>query len=158
MGISMGVGILLLLATATTQVNANELTVLHDATPPPAYLDLGAPGDSVGDMRIWHFNGKTQDGTEVVMDWIMTTTGLTTAGAGVASRVTLGVFSFTEEDADQILLQGVGLYPATDSTFKPASSLSRAIIGGSGKFARASGEVVSAHLEDGNWKHEFHLK
>ena len=87
----------------------------------------------------------------------MTTTriGNTANGEGIESRVTLGVFSFNGEDGDQVLLQGVGLYPASDSTFKPDSSLVRAIIGGTGKFRGASGDVLSTHLADGTWRHEF---
>ena len=137
--------------------HAHSLSVLHPATPTPTFLDLGAPGDSVGDQRLWHFNGVTPAGAPVVMEWIMTTTriGNTANGEGIESRVTLGVFSFSGEDGDQVLLQGVGLYPASDSTFKPDSSLVRAIIGGTGKFRGASGDVLSTHLADGTWRHEF---
>lgn len=135
----------------------HTLTVLHPATPPPTFLDLGAPGDSVGDQRLWHFNGVTLAGAPVVMDWIMTTTRIdrSVEGEGIESRVTLGVFSFTGEDRDQVMLQGVGLYPATDSTFKSDSSLVRAIIGGTGRYQGASGDVLSTHLADGTWRHVF---
>ncbi|MGA0104475.1 MAG: hypothetical protein ACO3LH_12300 [Steroidobacteraceae bacterium] len=136
-------------------VMRDDLVVYHPATAPPTYLDHGAPGDSVGDVRIFHFTGTTGDGAPVVMDWIMTTTGLDSAELGVESRVTLGVFSFSGQDEDQILLEGVGLYPAADSTFVPNSLLVRPIIGGSGRFKGASGQVTSVHLEDGSWMHAF---
>ncbi|MGA1464039.1 MAG: hypothetical protein ACO37Y_12750 [Steroidobacteraceae bacterium] len=136
-------------------VMRDDLVVYHPATAPPTYLDHGVPGDSVGDVRIFHFTGTTGDGAPVVMDWIMTTTGLDSAELGVESRVTLGVFSFSGQDEDQILLEGVGLYPAADSTFVPNSLLVRPIIGGSGRFKGASGQVTSVHLEDGSWMHAF---
>jgi len=150
-----------LMAHTGTAVSAarpgRTLTVLHPATPAPTFLDLGAPGDSVGDQRLWHFDGVTRGGAPVKMEWVMTTTrlNLSAEGEGVESRVTLGVFSFTGDDRDQVMLQGVGLYPATDSTFKSASSLVRAIIGGTGKFRGAAGDVLSTHLADGTWRHEF---
>lgn len=111
-------------------------------------------GNSVGDVRIWHFSGRTESGEPVVMEYIMTTTRIDDS-AGIESRVTLGLFSFTEDYIDQVLIQGVGLYPSKESTFKPNSSLTRAIIGGTGKFRGARGEVVSTHLVDGTWQHEF---
>ena len=137
--------------------HAPTLTVLHPATPAPTFLDLGAPGDSVGDQRLWHFDGVTLTGAPVVMEWIMTTTRIDNSadGEGIESRVTLGVFSFRGEDGDQVLLQGVGLYPASDSTFEPDSSLVRAIVGGTGKYQGATGDVLSRHLADGTWRHEF---
>ena len=133
------------------------LVVYHGPTEPPVYIDNGAIGDSVGDVRIFHFTGTTDDGSPVVMDWIMTTTGVNTTDEGGESRVTLGVFSFTGADVDQLMLEGVGLYPGVDDTFTPNSVLVRPIIGGSGRFKGASGEVVSTHLEDGSWTHEFRL-
>lgn len=135
--------------------SAHKLTVLHEPTPAPTYLDMGEPGNSVGDMRIWHFSGKTESGDSVVMEWNMTTTRIDNSSEGVESRVTLGVFSFTDGYLDQVLIQGVGLYPSSESTFKPDSSLTRAIIGGTGKFKGAIGEVVSTHLVDGTWQHVF---
>lgn len=132
-----------------------DLVVSHGVAPAPVYLDNGEKGESVGDVRIWHFEGTTGEGASVVMEWIMTTTGLDTAGEGAESRVTLGVFSFTGFDEDQILLQGIGLYPNTSNTFKPNSRLTRAIIGGTGKYKGACGEVLSVHKDDGSWEHTF---
>lgn len=137
---------------------ASELAVWHPATEPPTYLDHEPIGiDSPGDVRIFHFDGKTWDGKKVVTDWIMTTTA-ENAAEGANSRVTEGVFSFGDNHDDQIIIQGAGFYANASNTFKPASTLSRAIVGGTGKYAGASGVVVSKHLEDGSWVHEFDLR
>jgi hypothetical protein len=84
----------------------------------------------------------------------MTTTGINTI-PGADSRVTLGVFSFKNKIEDQILIQGVGLYPNDQDTFVSDASLTRAIIGGTGRYAGVSGVVVSTHLKDGSWIHDF---
>ena len=137
---------------------ANDLAVLHPATEPPTYVDVEPKGvDSPGDMRIFHFDGETRGGKKVVTDWIMTTTAESTL-EGANSRVTEGVFSFDENHEDQIIIRGVGFHANASNTFKPATTLSRAIVGGTGKYAGANGVVVSEHLEDGSWIHTFDLK
>ena len=133
----------------------SALIVYHPPTEPPTYIDQGLPGDSVGDQRIFHFDGQTDSGEVVVMDWIMTTTGIDTAEFGAESRVTTAVFAFTDFDKDQIVIEGVGLYPVEGDTFVPNSMLVRAITGGTGRFKGAVGEVISIHLVDGSWMHAF---
>ena len=54
----------------------STLTITHQEVPAPTLLDLGEPGASVGDMRLWHFNGQADDGSQVRVDWKMTTTGV----------------------------------------------------------------------------------
>ena len=134
-----------------------QIVVLHPAVPAPTYLDLGAPGDSVGDMRIWHFAGKTVSGEPVVIDWIMSTTSLNAKGPGIESRVSIGIFSFKGADGDQITLLGTGLYSQSANTFKDLV-LDRGISGGSGKYSGIMGDVKSTHLSNGSWKHVFNLK
>ena len=145
------------LVAEATYANASDLSVTHPATPAPTYIDLGPPGDSPGDVRVFHFEGKTREKKTVVMEWIMTTTGIDTI-TGANSRVTLGIFSFKNQIEDQIVIQGVGLYPNDNDTFNPDKSLTRAIIGGTGRYAGASGVVVSTHQVDGSWSHDFRLR
>lgn len=134
------------------------IAVTHPATEPPTFIDNGTPGESAGDVRIFQFDAKTEDGDVVRTDWIMTTTGVDTPQANVDSRVTLGVFSFDSDLKDQIMLQGVAFYPGEGATLEISSSSIRAIIGGTGRFAGATGFVESMHLEDGSWRHVFHIE
>ena len=134
------------------------LTIVHGPTPAPTLLDMGEPGDSVGDVRIWRFSAKSSDNQAVMMDWLMTTTGYAAHTTELESRVTLSVVSFDVKGKDTIQLQGVGLYPVTGSTLKTEDVLERAVIGGTGKYVGASGAVTSTHLADGSWRHVFHLE
>jgi len=153
---------LLLLLTAIftfsgVAVAQQTLTVTHGAVPVPTYLDLGEPGDSAGDQRIWQFDGQTADKKSVMTDWIMTTTSRTSSIKGLESRVTLGVFSFGKDKKDTILIQGLGFYPTTGSTLKSDAVLERAVIGGTGQYAGAVGVVTSTHFDDDTWQHVFTL-
>jgi hypothetical protein len=139
-------------------VAQQSLTVTHGAVPAPTYIDLGEPGDSAGDQRIWQFDAQTANQEPVMTDWIMTTTSQTSLVKGLESRVTLGVFTFGKTVKDTILLQGIGFYPTTGSTLKSDAVLQRAVIGGTGKYAGAVGTVTSTHLANNTWQHVFSLK
>ena len=136
----------------------STLSITHGPTPAPTTLDMGQEGDSVGDVRIWRFSARSSDNKDVMMDWLMTTTGYAAHTTELESRVTLSVVSFDDKGKDTIQLQGVGLYPITGSTLKTEDTLERAVIGGTGKYVGASGAVTSTHLADGSWRHVFHLE
>ena len=136
--------------------DGGTVTVSHPEVEPPTYIDNGDEGPSVGDVRLFHFDGIADDGTAVLTDWIMTTTGVDVTETGVQARLVTGVFAFGT-DGDQLILEGTALYPGEGATLKVSSSTIRSIIGGSGKYAGASGWVESTHLEDGSWQHTFHL-
>ena len=135
-----------------------QLEVLHDAITPQATLDFGAPGDSSGDMRLFSFSGSSADGRSVTMDWVMTTTGPSQQITGAERRTTSGNFAFGTQETDQLVIQGIGLYASGESTFTSGRSLVRMITGGMGRYAGATGQVLSQHDEDNTWSHTFYLE
>jgi hypothetical protein len=145
-------------ALAGQALAEQTLMISHGPVPTPTYIDLGALGDSVGDQRIWQFDGQTTDQQNVVMDFMMITTGQGSATSGMERRVTIAVFSVGPDAKDTILIQGVGLYPKAGSTIKSDSVLQRAVIGGTGKYAGAIGTITSTHLPDDTWQHAISLK
>jgi hypothetical protein len=149
--VGIAVGLVALVQGAT----AETLRVTHPEPEAPVIVTTSPAGvDSPGDTRFFHFSGVTEDSTDVVMDWMMTTTATGTA-EGANSRITQAVFSVGGAGGDQIILMGVGMYPDETNVFPAESSLVRAIIGGTGAYAGARGVVVSTHDADGFWVHEF---
>jgi hypothetical protein len=136
--------------------SARTVTVTHPEVQPPTLLDLGDEGPSVGDVRVFHLDATADDGSAVTVEFLMTTTAVDTPEVGVQTRVATGVFSFGN-DGDQLILEGAALYPGEGATLKVSSSTIRSIIGGSGKYAGASGWVESIHHDDGTWEHVFHI-
>ncbi len=141
-------------AGCADDADGRTVIVAHPATPAPTYLDLGAAGESAGDVRIFNFPGTTDDGAPVRTDWIMTTTAIDMPEAGVETRIAKGVFTFGDE-GDQLILEGAALYPGEGATLAPATRVVRSIIGGSGAYAGASGSVESVRADDGSWTHTF---
>ena len=141
---------------STVALAAETLKVSHGIPPQPVYLDLADSGESVGDQRIFSFEGASSTGQDVAMHWVLTTTA--EGENGVDTRMTEAVFVFSGEEAGSLSVSGIGSYPRQDSTVKVDSTLERAVVGGTGAFAGAHGTVVSTHLPDGTWKHEFILR
>lgn len=134
-----------------------QIIVTHPAVPPPTFLDHGKPGQSIGDVRLWHFPAKADDGTMITTDWIMTTTGLVSE-KGMEYRMTSAVFSFDDGTKDQIVIQGIAKYPSAKATLEEATSTRRAITGGTGKFGGVGGWIETEHLADGSWRHTLFIK
>lgn len=137
---------------------AETVVLTHGKVPAPTLIDLGPVGDSVGDQRIWHFLGTSQDNVSVMMDLMMTTMALSSDPSGFDSRMTDAVFSFGEGTGDTLLVHGIGPYPKGARTVQASLTLERAIIGGTGKYAGARGTVSSKHLDDGTWQHIFSIE
>ena len=147
-----------LCAALAPQAQADTLTVLHGPVPQPTYVDLGPQGDSVGDMRIWHFMGAVQGDLAVSIDFIMTTTAHSDDPAQLDNRMTDAVFVFGADTGDSLMVHGLGPYPKKGSTVQTKATLERAIIGGTGKYAGAGGTVLSTHLDDDTWQHLFNIQ
>jgi hypothetical protein len=145
------------LFTASLSIADTKIIVTHPEVPPATFLDFGKPGQSIGDVRLWHFDAKADNGSKVTTDWIMTTTGLV-ADQGMEYRITSAVFSFDDGTKDQLVIQGVAKYASDKATLKEATSTRRAITGGTGKFAGIGGWIETMHLSDGTWQHTLYIK
>lgn len=140
-------------AVMTPAFAQTTLTVLHGPTADPTYIDLGPAGDSVGDQRFFEFGGTTTENETVLLDFLLTTTAMPADGSDLERRMTLAVFSFANGPDDQLIVQGIGQYPRAGSTVTLNATLQRAIVGGTGRFAGATGTMASTHLADGSWQH-----
>jgi hypothetical protein len=139
-------------------VQASEtLTVVHSALAAPTLIDNGLPGQSVGDVRIFQFDAQTTSGDNITVDWIMTTTGVEKSSIG-EYRMSAATFSFGSTTQEQIVIQGIAQYSSANETLKSTVSTARAVTGGTGKYANASGWMETTHLSDGTWKHVLYLK
>ncbi|MDG1250431.1 MAG: hypothetical protein P8O75_07395 [Gammaproteobacteria bacterium] len=149
---------LFLFSLSASVVAQTTLTVTHGPLASPTYIDGGASGDSVGDVRIWRFDAQASTNEPAVMDWLMTTTGQVDSATQLESRMTTSVVTIGSAGKDTILLQGIGMYPTAGATLKRNAPLERAVVGGTGRYAGVIGTVYSTHLPDGSWSHVINLK
>jgi hypothetical protein len=141
---------------ACSASSGRTVTVTHGEVS-ATLVDLGAPGGSVGDIRIFELaTGVEGETTTGRLDATLTTTGENVSDTGSEVRLGKLVFSFGA-GIDQVVVDGSSIYPATGSTIAVDSSTIRPITGGSGAYAGARGWCESTHLADGTWKHALHL-
>src|SRR5215510_2694722 len=124
--------------------STETFTVYQDA-PKMSLLDLGAPGNSLGD--VYHFSAPlhSERGGPVTGELIGSKTLVkmpTDANPNLERRATLMFFTFAS-DKDQIIAFGVGDYSPSTPEFEAGRSAVRPVLGGTGKYIGARGQVTS---------------
>ena len=142
----------------STNQSTETFTVYEDA-PKMSQLDLGPPGNSPGD--VYHFFAPlhSSSGGPVTGEVFGTKTVVklaTDAKPNLERRATLLFFTFGEQQ-DQIIALGVHEYPTNAPEFETGKSVVRAILGGTGKYMGARGEVTSTRNADGSYTQAFTL-
>ena len=139
------------LAINTKKHKTEQLTIHQDA-PEILPLDTGDAGSSVGDSFYFHAALRLEPAGPVVGEVFGTkivTKTATTQNPTLEQRITHLVFTFNDQQ-DQIVVAGVADYPVAGAEFDSDQPVVRAIIGGTGAFIGASGELSSTrHPADG---------
>jgi quercetin dioxygenase-like cupin family protein len=114
-------------------------------------------GHQPGDMRVTSLPIDGEDGQPAGrLDAVLLTTSVDEPIVGDETRVTTLVFVLGD-GTDQLVVTGSAFYPAGGSTIAVSTSVIRAVVGGSGAWAGASGWAETEHLDDGTWRHTFHV-
>ena len=138
--------------------STETFTVYEDA-PKMSLLDLGAPGNSLGD--VYHFSAAlhSKPGGPATGELIGSKTLVkvaTEANPSLERRATLMFFTFADRK-DQIIAFGVADYSPSAPEFEAGQPAVRAILGGTGKYMGARGEVTSTRNADGSYTQAFTL-
>jgi phage baseplate assembly protein gpV len=67
------------------------------------------------------------------------------------------IFFVIGNEQDQIVVAGVPDYPSNAPEFAADKPVVRAVIGGTGKYNGAGGQLTSTRNADGSYKQEFSL-
>jgi hypothetical protein len=142
----------------STNPSTETFTVYEDA-PKLSLLDLGAPGNSLGD--VYHFSAQLhgKPGGPVTGEVIGSKTLVkvaTDANPSLERRATLMFFTFADRK-DQIIAFGVADYSPSAAEFDAGQPVVRAILGGTGKYIGARGELSSTRNADGSYTQAFTL-
>jgi hypothetical protein len=138
--------------------STETFTVYEDA-PKLSLLDLGAPGNSLGD--VYHFSAAlhSERGGPVTGELVGSKTLVkmpTDANPNLERRATLMFFTFAE-GKDQLIAFGAADYSPSIPEFEAGKSAVRPVLGGTGKYIGARGQVASTRNEDGSYTQVFTL-
>ena len=138
--------------TAHAASDREVIRVYHQAVSP-----IATSGSGIGTVRTFFIpmavNGKAGDG------YYLTGT-LTTLTGGMADgselRASNLIYVFGDE-ADQLVVGGISLYPPADATLPPGARTVRPVVGGSGRYDGATGQVISRNYGADGWTHTFRV-
>lgn len=135
-------------AAATTKPTV--IRVYHQAVNP-----IAVSGSGIGAVRTFFIplavNGKAADGQYLTG----TLTTLDTAMPGGLELRASNLTFVLGAEADQLVVGGVSLYPPAGATLATGQTTVRPVIGGSGKYAGARGQVISTNMGANGWTHVF---
>ena len=142
----------------STTALTETLTVYEDK-PTMKLLDLGEPGNSPGDVYHFFATLHSAPGGPVTGEVFGSKTLIkiaTDTNPNLETRATVLFFTFANHQ-DQIVAVGATDYPPTAGEFDAGQPVVRAVLGGTGKYMGARGQVASTRNADGSYKQVFTL-
>ena len=137
---------------AQAATDPQVIRVYHEAVVPTA-----TSGSGIGMVRTF-FIPIAVDGTAANGQYLTGT--LTTLAENVSDGLELRASNLTfvfGQEQDQLVVGGISLYPPTGATLAPGTKTVRPVIGGSGKYDGARGQVVSRNYGANGWTHTFRI-
>ncbi|MEI6506624.1 MAG: hypothetical protein WCO90_12220, partial [Planctomycetota bacterium] len=136
---------------AETPAGATTLVLFNDVPKSSTTPDLG-PG--VATVSVHNAVLRSSKGKPVGTIHVVKTSVLESAGVEIEKRMRNVVFYLGD---GQIVASGMGLYPKTEQYFATSVPQRIAIVGGTGKYLGARGEVTTTRSADGTYRHVLTL-
>ena len=118
-------------------------------------IDLGTPGPSVGDFLSYYL--PLTSSKDSYITGTLTVTASNQPTTGIEVRIADLTFSIGNQ-SDQLVVGGSAVYDTLSPTLAIGVKTIRPVLGGSGKFAGASGFAESVQKQDGSWSHTFYIR
>jgi hypothetical protein len=119
-------------------------------------VDVGDQGRSHADMLAFEATIKSDDGTAGVLRGLLTTVDLPD-GDGDVLEDRVGQLVFDLGEGSMLVVSGASVYTAQSIEMATNNAQVRAVIGGTGAFIGARGQVTTVRNEDGSYEHAFEL-
>jgi hypothetical protein len=158
-GVTASASALIAACGAHSNSPSTETFTIYQDAPKMSLLDLGAPGNSLGD--VYHFSAAlhSERGGPVTGEIVGSKTLVkmpTDANPNLERRATLMFFTFAE-GKDQIIAFGAADYSPSTPEFEADKPVVRPVLGGTGNYMGARGQVTSTRSSDGSYIQVFTL-
>jgi len=132
---------------------ASEPVTLSIAQDPPSITlhDLGADGWGVGDLFTFHATAVAADGRPARLSGDHNSVALPAGGPHAEHRISSAIFDLG--NGDSVVFVGTNPIGRASEMIAPGMELARAIVGGTGAYAGARGEIRTVRAEDGSLDH-----
>ena len=144
-------------APSTTNKLATQTLKVHQELPDLTHIDLDKEGASHGDLLAFDATVSSDNGMKGKLSGFIMTVDIPQKDHEVfQDRIVQLVFDFGE--ANTIVVGGRSVYPHLDkSEMKKNEPQYRAVIGGTGTFMGARGQVITTRNDDGTYEHLIEL-
>jgi len=141
-------------AASSSSEPARQITFTHGEIEPTMVTTVEAVSSSapIGFQRFFQIPATSPENG--MLSGSLTVLAEDYPGVGQELRVSNLIFQFGSL-ADQLVVGGVAAYEVANPTLGFDVVTTRPILGGTGTFAGATGEVDTTHNSDGTWTHVF---
>lgn len=153
LGLSVASSVAFASASQAEDSNVSIIRVYHAAAAPTSIT-----GSGIGTVRTF-FIPIAVDGVAADGQYLVGT--LTTLAEGVSDGQELRSSNLTfvvGDEANQLVVGGVSLYPPAGATLAPGQRTIRPILGGSGTYDGARGQIISTNLGPDGWTHVLRIR
>jgi hypothetical protein len=136
--------------------HAKQTFTITQGKPQIERIDIGVPGMSVGDLFGYEAPFTTKDGKIGRIYGVVIIVSLpTSANDPFIDRLSSGVLDFGKNDT--LVVSGKTVYGTYQGEIKDNEPQLRAIIGGTGRFIGARGQISTTRTPTGSYEHEIQL-
>ena len=146
------------LATALIPINlqANEIIEIIQDAPELVQIDLGNDGHSHGDISAFEAAFRTKEGNKGVIEGFITTVDAASLEGGeVHHRLVDIVIDFGATDT--LVVGGRSRYRSQAFELTADDPQTRAVVGGTGRFMGARGQITTIRMATGKYSHLIEL-
>jgi hypothetical protein len=135
---------------------ANQVLSIVQDLPTITHVDIGGDGISHGDIMAFQAPFTAQDGTTGTMSGMIITVDIDIGDGGhFLDRIAQIIVDFGASDT--LVIGGIASYPGGEAEMAPDAPQLRAVIGGTGRFIGARGQVLTTRRDAGHYEHSFTL-
>ncbi len=142
-------------ATPAISADGKRTLKLHQAKPVLSHLDLGTSGSSHGDILAFEAQVTGENGLSGVMHGMLVTIDIADGEDTLEERS--GQIYFDLGGSNSIAVAGKSVYAGDSREMSVNTPQVRAVIGGTGEYIGASGQVTTTRNEDGSYDHVIEL-
>lgn len=141
------------------QAEQHTRTLVLTQQPPDLHpVDLHTAGASVADMVLYEASIAGEQGESGTLTGFLITADVPDAETGDIYQDRLGQLSFDLGHGTSLVVAGEAIYPGEDVEMTADAAQLRAVVGGTGDFMGARGQVeTTRNDDDGSYRHEFTL-